>query len=75
MTTMAAWLQEQADYLRESVQKRENELEAITRELDRHSTHDKDFPIVMRVKGLVDRYKALSEAYERLAANQKENSE
>ena len=64
MTTMASFLQEQADDLRESVSKLESRLEAIAKELDRHSEHDKEFPLVMRVKGLVDRYKSLSEINE-----------
>jgi len=65
MTTMASFLSEQADDLRESVSKLESHLEAIEKELDRHSEHDKGFPTVMRVKGLVDRYKALAEINER----------
>ena len=43
-----------------------SELEAINKELDKHTTHDKEFPTVMRVKGLVDRYKSLSEANDRM---------
>ena len=65
MTTMASFLQEQADDLRDSVSKLESQLEDITKELDRHSEHDKEFPLVVRVKGLVDRYKSLAEINER----------
>ena len=37
------------------------QLFAIKNELDRYSMIDAEFPLAMRVKGLVDRYAALAE--------------
>lgn len=56
-------LNAEIDSLKDSLISLESELAAIDFELDKHSTHDKGFPSVMRIKGLVDRYKALGDVY------------
>lgn len=44
------------------------QLEKVVTELNRRTTVDKDFPLVMRVRGLVDNYMALAELYEQQKA-------
>jgi len=43
-----------------------DEIATAHAEMDKHGTVDKEFPLVMRVKGLVDRYAALADRYKDL---------
>ena len=42
------------------------EIEVCHKELNRAKEWDKDFPLVMRIKGLVDNYLALRERFEEM---------
>lgn len=51
-----------------------DQCEAIEETLNKFTTMDKGFPLEMRVKGLIDRYQALSKRYESLKGTIREFS-
>lgn len=53
--------------LKRVIEQHDAEMAAITAELDKRITLDREFPVVMRVKGVVDRVKELEKFADELA--------